>query len=324
MASREPRPSRAATALYALCLVERRSLARRVLAGVARRSRRVVMANIDPLAERVVGGRRIMLPLSHDLPLYLAEFPRYGENLVDLVDVVVREKGSCGLVDIGANVGDTIVTVRSRVDVPVLGIEGDELYAGLLARNVAAIPDVEIEVAYVASSLTVGPIRPVRTMGTAALLPSDVMAPVVVRPLAEIIASHPRFAEPGIVKIDTDGADAAIVVANAEWFARARPILFLEYASDLAAKAGDHEPWRAFAELALAGYGKAIVYVNTGELLLEASASDERLWRDLAQCRSSPAYFDVAVFPGDDTHLFERAMVQERARVGESPMAQGL
>jgi FkbM family methyltransferase len=299
--------------------MEPRSLSRRVLARTARRSRRVVTTKVDPLVERLVGGRRMVLPLSHDLPLFLAEFPRYGENLVDLVDVVVREKGFCGLVDIGANVGDTIVTVRSRVDVPVLGIEGDELYAGLLARNVATIPDVEIEQAYVASSLTVGPIRAVRTTGTAALVPSDAASTVVTRPLTAIIASHPTFAVPGIVKIDTDGADAAIVVANAEWFAQVRPILFLEYASALAAKAGDHEPWRAFADLALAGYRKAIVYVNTGELLLEASVSDERLWRDLARYRSSPAYFDVAVFPGDDTHLFERTVAQERARVEKSP-----
>jgi FkbM family methyltransferase len=271
---------------------------------------------VDPLVECRVGGRRIVLPLSHDLPLYLAEFPRYGENLVDLVDVVVREKGPCGLVDIGANVGDTIIAVRSRVDVPALAIEGDELYARLLARNVASVPDVEIELAYVASSLTAGPVRAVRATGTAALVPSDAASPVVTRPLTEIIESHPTFSAPGVVKIDTDGADAAIVVANAEWFARVRPIVFLEYAFDLAARIGDHEPWRAFAELALAGYEKAIVYVNTGELLLEASASDERLWRDLARHRASPAYFDVAVFPAGDNQLFERAIGQERARVG--------
>jgi FkbM family methyltransferase len=290
-----------------------------VVAGVARRSRRVVAIKADPLVACQVGGRRIVLPLSHDLPLYLAEFPRYGENLVDLVDVVVREKGPSGLVDIGANVGDTIVAVRSRVDVPVLGIEGDELYGRLLARNVASIPDVEIESAYVASSLTVGPVRAVRTTGTAALVPSDAQSAVVARPLAAIIASHPTFAAPGIVKIDTDGADAAIVVANAEWFAEVRPIVFLEYASVLAATVGDHEPWRAFAELALAGYEKAIVYVNTGELLLETSVSDERLWRDLARPRSSPAYFDVALFPVEDSELFERVIGRERARVGGAP-----
>lgn len=296
--------------------MERRSFSSRVLARTARRSRSVVTAKADPLVERVVGGRPLVLPLSHDLPLYLAEFPRYGENLVDLVELVVREKESCTFVDVGANVGDTIAAVRGRVDVPVLGIEGDELYARLLTRNVATIPDVEIEVAYVASSVTVGPIRAVRTTGTAALLPSQGASSVVTRPLREIVASRPTFAAPGIVKIDTDGADAAIVVANAEWFAQVRPILFVEYASTLAAKAGDHEPWLAFAELARAGYGKAIVYVNTGELLLEASVSDERLWRDLAGYRASPAYFDVAVFPADETDLFERAIAQERARAG--------
>jgi len=311
------RPNRAATALINLCVPESRSVPRRALAKAAQQARRIVTATTDPLVERRVGGRQIRLPLSHELPHFLATYPHYGQNLVHLVDAVARAKGPHGFVDIGANVGDTIILVRTRAGVPALAIEGDELYAPLLAANLADVPDVEIEMSYVASTLSAGRVQASRRTGTAALLPSDAPSSLALRPLTEIIEAHPRFATAGVVKIDTDGADAAIVVANADWFAASRPVVFLEYNSTWAAKLGDHEPWRAFAALALAGYGKAVVYVNTGELLLEASASDETLWRDLGRYGTSPTrghYFDVAVFPDEDGNLFADFLESERAR----------
>src|SRR4051794_8200383 len=126
------RSNRAAAVLLNLCLLERRSLARRVLVTGAIKARRLVTARTDPLVERSVGGRPILLPLSHDLPLILRDYPRYGQNLVNIVDAVAREKGPRGFIDVGANIGDTVVMVRSRTNVPVLAIEGDEVYAPLL------------------------------------------------------------------------------------------------------------------------------------------------------------------------------------------------
>jgi FkbM family methyltransferase len=309
------RPNRAATALINLCVPESRSVPRRVVAKAAQQARRIVTTTADPLVERRVGGRQILLPLSHELPHFLAAYPHYGQNLVHLVDAVARAKGPRGFVDIGANVGDTIILVRTRSNVPALAIEGDELYGPLLAANLADVHDVEIELSYVASTLSAGRVQAARKIGTAALLPSDSPSALALRPLTEIIAAHPRFRDAGVVKIDTDGADAAIVVANADWFAEARPVVFFEYDSTWAAKLGDREPWRAFG--ALAGYGKAIVYVNTGELLLEASVQDETLWRDLARYATSPTrghYFDVAVFPEEDEGLFRQFLERERAR----------
>lgn len=315
--------SSVAKLLLNLAVAEPRSLLHRLLSTIALWARRVLTARADPIVEYTLGTRRVLLPLSHDLPLILASCPHYGQNLVRLVEVVTHAKGSRSFIDIGANVGDTIIVVRAGVDVAALAIEGDERYGSLLAANLADMPDVEIERSYVASSLSTGSIEVRRARGTAALISSDTESSVVLRPLTEILAEHPRFASAGVVKIDTDGADAAIIVANADWFAEIKPVVFLEYDSILAARLGDPEPWRAFEVLAQAGYGQALVYVNTGELLMEAAVTDGSMWRDLASYAASPTrshYFDVAAFPADDVELFKRFLTDERVRFGGLPL----
>ena len=313
----DPRPSKVATALLNASIAAPRSLRQRVLAKGARRARRLVLAKIDPIVEYTLGGRRVHLPLSHELPAIVAVYPDYGANLVRLVETVVAEKGPRGFIDIGANVGDTIVLVRAGTDVPALAIEGDDRYASLLYANVADISDVEVEASYVSSKLTAGPVQVIRTIGTASLVPSASKSPVTLRTLAEIVADHRRFADAGVVKLDTDGADAAIIVANAEWFAAVKPVIFLEYDGTSAAMLGDPEPWRAFDVLAHAGYRRAVVYVNTGELLMEAAACDTTTWKDLAKYTTLAGrddYFDVALFADEDTELANRFLAAERAR----------
>lgn len=39
------------------------------------------------------------------------------------------------LIDVGANVGDTIAVVKTEVDVPVIGVEGDEVTFSYLEKN---------------------------------------------------------------------------------------------------------------------------------------------------------------------------------------------
>ncbi len=95
--------------------------------------------------------------------------------------------------------------------------------------------------------------------GTARLV-DDPEATVSVRGLDEILARHPRFASPGLVKIDTDGYDVPIILAHLDLLARLGPVLFFEYDPHFGA-----EPI-VFTRLREIGYDRALVYRNTGEL----------------------------------------------------------
>ena len=249
--------------------------------------RRALVRLGDPLVEWPVAGLELAMPLSHELPFYRHDHPLYDRPL----GLVAAEVGG-PVVDVGANVGDTAAEIRSRTDAPILCVEGDDRFFALLVRNASRIGGLELEHAFVdAPEAAVVE----RGAGTARLLhPSTSLVrgrteAVRTKPVTRILDEHPRFAEPALLKLDTDGMDVPIVLANLELLARIRPVLFFEYDPHLGATPD------VFERLREIGYRRMDVYENTGELAqrvdLPGAIHDEYAGHGGAR------YADVCVWP---------------------------
>jgi FkbM family methyltransferase len=214
-------------------------------------ARALLLRRGDPLVRYRIGEIELQLPLSHELPFYRKDHPQYALN----VGRIAAETGG-PVVDIGANVGDTAAIIRNVCDVPILCVEGDDRFFEILSRNAARFdPPIELEHAFVRA-----PARATveRARGTARLAAGNAAVPT--KTLGEILEDHPTFAAPALVKIDTDGWDVPIILAELRLLARLRPVLFFEYDPHLGA-----EPV-VFERLREIGYRRAVVYENTGEL----------------------------------------------------------
>ena len=211
--------------------------------------RRLLVRLGDPLVRWPVAGIELLLPLSHELPFYRHDHPLYDRA----VGRIAAEAGG-PVVDIGANVGDTAAEIRSRSGVPILCVEGDDRFFALLQRNAPALAPVELEHSFVDAPALA---RVERSAGTARVVEGG--RPVRAKSLAHILEAHEAFAEPALVKIDTDGYDVPIVLANLELLERTKPVLFFEYDPHLGATP------RVFEELRAIGYRRLDVYENTGE-----------------------------------------------------------
>ena len=91
-----------------------------------------------------IGSVELELPLSHELPFYRHDHPRYDRQL----GAIAAELGG-PVVDVGANVGDTAAAIRAESGVPILCVEGDPRFFALLERNARMIGGVELEHAFV-------------------------------------------------------------------------------------------------------------------------------------------------------------------------------
>jgi FkbM family methyltransferase len=249
-------------------------------------ARKLLIRLGDPVVRFRVGDAELALPLSHELPFYRHDHPLYGE-------AVGRIAAALGgpVVDVGANVGDTAAIVRAHSDVPVLCVEGDEVFFGLLERNVAQLGDVELERAFVRGSEPQGSTgRIERGRGTARL----VGRAGATKPLPEILERHPRFAAPALIKLDTDGMDVPILAANLDLLGRVRPVVFFEYDPHLGATP------EVFVALSHKGYDRAFVYENTGEyreaIALADTARIDALHREYTG-HQGRRYVDVCVLP---------------------------
>ena len=264
----------------------------------------------DPAVAVTVGEQALVVPLSHDLPLYQTRYPDYSENLGRVAAALVAAEPGASIVDIGANVGDSVAIIRHRVaDVPILCIEGDDHFLPYLRRNVRGLEEaVEVAAVYVRYSAGAGEreLTVVRSRGTAQLVDraGALHSPAVTtQSLGSILADHPNFARPALIKLDTDGHDADILLQAEAVLAACVPVVFFEFDPQMASGAGGVDPQAALELLARLGYRRALFFTNTGAL---ADTLDADSWSSAAPALTANAgpgrpiaYFDVCAFgPG--------------------------
>jgi FkbM family methyltransferase len=276
--------------------------AQRVASAVLRIVRALILRAGDPVVSYELAGRRLLLPLSHELPFVRKTYPSYARNAGYIADAVVGKYPQLRAIDIGANVGDTAATWHQHASFPILCLEGVREFFVLLGKNTAHDKSVTVVEAFVAgrsgsvtATVSVG-------HGTARLkLSGGTSSTVNVRRLSELIESHPDFRNSKLLKLDTDGMDADILMSESRLLVRARPVILFEYAPALTIPS---EARRVFPMLSRVGYKSALVFENSGEYLLSASLRDNRLLDDIhAFCRNG-RYVDICAFHEEDLDIF--------------------
>ena len=96
----------------------------------------------DKLISGKIGNFNIFLNNSHALPGYLQQFPHYSANLPRLASKVKEKYQDLIMIDVGANIGDTVALVRSVSDFPIVCIEGDDFYFNILKKNIEQFNNV--------------------------------------------------------------------------------------------------------------------------------------------------------------------------------------
>ena len=293
---------------------------RRVLSA----ARKAWLTRDDPAVEVEICGTPLLMPLSHQLPVHQAAHPDYSMNLGRIAGLATADRPDATIVDIGANVGDSVAIMRSRTAAPILGIEGDASFLPYLEVNAARFADVEVAPTYVRTSGSPDDqLAVVRDGGTARLErvtgpgTAGADAPLVVTPLVEILRDHPRFAAPRLIKVDTDGQDAGILADADEVLASSHPVLFFEFDPAMTQAASGSNALETFPQLAALGYRRALFFTNLGDLVI---GLDRDAWSEVDALSEYPAegepvaYFDVCAFGPDDAALAAEVEGAERTR----------
>src|SRR5688572_20032723 len=108
----------------------------------------------DPRVAYALDGTTLLLPLSHELPVIRRRLPDYSRNIARIAAALAEKHPGMTMVDIGANVGDTVAIVRRLARFPILCIDGDPLYYALLVENTRALGDVQHANVYIGEAST--------------------------------------------------------------------------------------------------------------------------------------------------------------------------
>jgi FkbM family methyltransferase len=278
-----------------------------------RKFRKAVTSVYDPLVPLQIGNQTIQVNLSHQLSQILGLYPNYNFNLARIVSYVEKYYGQINVIDIGANVGDTVAFIRNYSKAPILCIDGEDNYVRLLRRNTAQYQDVAICQTLVGTETKTENFKLKVTQGTAHIEESSNVTSV--RTLEHILDEFTDFKNAKILKSDTDGFDTHILRASKDFILRAGPILFFEFDPHFIRANGD-DPFSFIDYLRGCGYRYFMCYTNVGDYLLSCTAAEQSIMDDLIHYysgRKIDIFMDICAFMEDDKAVYEKCREAEIA-----------
>lgn len=268
----------------------------------------------DSMVVYNLDGLEIQIPLSHELPFIRKTYPYYSTNVGRIACALRIKYPELTLIDIGANIGDTVAILRQHDHYPILCIDGDKYFFSILKNNAKNWTDVEIVNSFVGDAPSSFSGRIEIKGGTGHLVEDHSSGEQVeIRRLSDILNEHPRFAHSKMIKIDTDGFDCRILKGELSLLSVIKPVLFFEYDPYFFGKIGD-DGFQIFQALRDIGYKTAMIFENTGEYLISVELYNNLLLEDIHQFYTgwkSSRYCDICIYHEDDSDVFTQTRLNE-------------
>lgn len=265
----------------------------------------------DPLVKYNNGEYNIILPLSQNLFFYQESYPFFDKRL-RIINNYIKDalgKDRLTVIDIGANIGDTILEMgkENRNDYYV-AIEREEKYSALIKINLEMndIKNYDLIYTYLSDSDSVEKYSSICGKGTGKLVKNEEKE-TIFHTLDYVLQSKNII--PDLVKIDTDGFDFKIMRGAKHTLEIDKPVLYFEYGiNDWISQ--DENIYDVFPYLYERGYRKAIFFDNFGNYIdiIDVRDNDkiEELVNPVIEQSTQIYYYDVLVFPELDAFHMDK------------------
>lgn len=259
-----------------------------------------------------VWGFELLSNYEHALPRYLRDNPSYAANLLRVLLSVKKKYATFTIVDVGANIGDTVALIRSKLDLPIVCVEGDDGYFEILTKNMLQFKDVQTLQTFLGEKKELVPVVKQAKGGTLSFVKAPKLgsrsdSSVSIDTLDAISEKYPNlFSNVKVIKIDTDGYDLKVLRGGMGFIKKTMPIIFFEYDRFFLTRAGENG-LSVFDDLAKLGYGRAAFFDNSGRLLLSTDVNNreviEQLYSYTHQKKGAFPFFDVCVYSENDDDI---------------------
>lgn len=283
-----------------------------MLHTIKRRLNKILTCIYDPLVNITIGNQVIKIPLSHQLRDIIRIYPEYNFNLPRIIKYINdHQKKVIKVIDIGANIGDTVAFIKNYVDAPVLCIDGEEKYVQILKQNVAQYSNISICKTLVGAENTETNLKLKTGKGTAYVEQSNTKT--TIRTLENILDEFPDFRDAKILKSDTDGFDTIILRSCETFLKNSHPVLFFEFDPYLIKKNND-DAFKFIQYLKDCGYYYFMFYVNNGDYLLSCNGSEQEVIDQVIAYfsgRNIEMFTDICAFNMEDKELVDICVKNE-------------
>ncbi len=261
-----------------------------------------------------VGNYAISIPGNNPLFKHYQYFPDYNIELGKLAQVISKKYPDSYLVDIGANVGDTIAVVKSVIDMPVIAIEGDEFSYKFLVENSVLFKNVHTINQFLGEKSEKATITTEKEGWNTTLIPSAAGEKMIsLKTLDETLKENNFFsAEIKLIKIDAEGFDTIILRGATGTMMQHSPVLYFEYNRENMDLIGENGLLTLFS-LTDAGYNKIAVFDNHGRCLIHTDLTQRDILQQLHNyadgIKGLIPHYDICIFHKSDNDLAEKFLL---------------
>jgi FkbM family methyltransferase len=224
---------------------------------------------------------------------------------------------SMTVIDIGANVGDTIAIIKTAAALPVIGIEGDPSAYRFLEMNLPLFTNVTLIKQFLGEKEETLQASLEKEGWNATIVPaSGESQSIGLKTLDQVLHEHQLFSQQlKLLKIDTEGFDTIILRGAQELLEKHKPVIYFEYNRRNMDAIGEPGLPTLFS-LEKYGYRNVTFFDNKGRYLLTTPLDRHDLIRQLHEYSlehtSSIAYYDICLFHESDKELSESFITAER------------
>ena len=212
-----------------------------------------------------IGNKKIILPPGHLLSLYESVYPKYDRFLPTVIGKIKENEV---IIDIGANIGDTLFRLLNINTRPYYYcIEADNFFFEYLQKNKKSL-DVNIQNKIILIKTLVGDQLQGNlsetTTGTKSLIESDLG--IKSKKLDDIIMEY-KIKNIKLIKVDVDGFDYNILFSAINELKNNKPDIFFEYMP--LDESGKKNYLRLIEKLNEIGYSNWTMLDNYGSIIFE-------------------------------------------------------
>ena len=212
-----------------------------------------------------IDNKKIILPPGHLLSLYESVYPKYDKFLPTVIGKIKENEA---IIDIGANIGDTLFRLLNINTRPYYYcIEADNFFYEYLQKNKksldANIQNKIILIKSLVGDQLIGNLSETTT-GTKSLIESD--SDIKSKKLDDIIIEY-KIKNIKLIKVDVDGFDYNILFSAINELKNNKPDIFFEYMP--LDESGKKNYSRLMEKLNQIGYSNWTMLDNYGSIIFE-------------------------------------------------------
>lgn len=259
----------------------------------------------------------IVMPSNNTLRRTYKIYPDFNSHLSRLSIHVYRKYPEMTIVDVGANVGDTIAVLRSVINAPIIAIEGDDISYEYLEENIRQFENISTIKAFLSEKSQELNIRFENVGWNTTIIPAnDGEKKISFKTMDEIFSAE-KFKDCNVklIKIDVEGYDTNVLRGASSIIKKNHPILFFEYNPDIMKKIGENglPTILSFRDY---GYDRIAFFDYLGRLFIDTSLKNVREIASLhdyaAYKNNLLGYYDICIFHEQDESLAEAFLQAEK------------